>query len=182
MTEIKLEERIAVALAKLILDPSAPPARHIAVGAASPMPAARTSALSVSLCSRCTGTPLTAGHTPWRPGGSPPWSDPCLRRRCARGGSEPPRLALVGRGPGTRGPARWTSFSQRAPPPRPPRPPSGPPSLPPSLPLFSLPFVSCVPNVRPCHSYHRALLALACSPCLTVRIHFVRSPFCAACW
>ena len=40
MTDIKLEERIAVALAKLILDPSAPPARHIAVGAASPMPAA----------------------------------------------------------------------------------------------------------------------------------------------
>jgi len=40
MSEIKLEERIAVALAKLILDPSAPPARHIAVGAASPMPAA----------------------------------------------------------------------------------------------------------------------------------------------
>jgi len=40
MSEIKLEERIAVALAKQILDPSAPPARHIAVGAASPMPAA----------------------------------------------------------------------------------------------------------------------------------------------
>ncbi len=34
------EERLAAALARLILDPSAPPARHIAVGAASPIPAA----------------------------------------------------------------------------------------------------------------------------------------------
>ena len=37
---IRPEERLAVALARLILDPSAPPARHIAVGAASPIPAA----------------------------------------------------------------------------------------------------------------------------------------------
>jgi glutaconate CoA-transferase subunit B len=37
---IALEERLAVALARLILDPAAPPARHIAVGAASPIPAA----------------------------------------------------------------------------------------------------------------------------------------------
>ncbi len=35
-----LEERLAVSLARLILDPAAPPARHIAVGAASPIPAA----------------------------------------------------------------------------------------------------------------------------------------------
>lgn len=37
---IALEERLAAALARLILDPAAPPARHIAVGAASPIPAA----------------------------------------------------------------------------------------------------------------------------------------------
>jgi glutaconate CoA-transferase subunit B len=36
----KPEELMAAALARLILDPSAPPARHIAVGAASPIPAA----------------------------------------------------------------------------------------------------------------------------------------------
>ena len=34
------EERLAAAIARLILDPAAPPARHIAVGAASPIPAA----------------------------------------------------------------------------------------------------------------------------------------------
>ena len=34
------EERLIATLARLIMDPSAPPARHIAVGAASPMPAA----------------------------------------------------------------------------------------------------------------------------------------------
>ena len=34
---IKPEERIAATLARLILDPAAPPARHIAVGAASPI-------------------------------------------------------------------------------------------------------------------------------------------------
>jgi glutaconate CoA-transferase, subunit B len=37
---IRHEEIMAVALARLILDPAAPPARHIAVGAASPIPAA----------------------------------------------------------------------------------------------------------------------------------------------
>ena len=37
---IRAEERMAVALAALIEDPDAPPARHIAVGAASPIPAA----------------------------------------------------------------------------------------------------------------------------------------------
>ena len=37
---IQPEERLAAAIARLILDPLAPPARHIAVGAASPIPAA----------------------------------------------------------------------------------------------------------------------------------------------
>ncbi len=68
MTEIKLEERIAVALAKLILDPSAPPARHIAVGAASPMPAAacwlvkkRGNPVRLSLLHKRSGNPFTEG-------------------------------------------------------------------------------------------------------------------------
>ena len=37
---IQPEERLIAAIARLILDPAAPPARHIAVGAASPIPAA----------------------------------------------------------------------------------------------------------------------------------------------
>jgi glutaconate CoA-transferase subunit B len=68
MTEIKLEERIAVALAKLILDPSAPPARHIAVGAASPMPAAacwlvkkQGNPVRLSLLHKRSGNPFTEG-------------------------------------------------------------------------------------------------------------------------
>jgi len=68
MTEIKLEERIAVALAKLILDPSAPPARHIAVGAASPMPAAacwlvkkQGHPVRLSLLHKRSGNPFTEG-------------------------------------------------------------------------------------------------------------------------
>lgn len=68
MTEIKLEERIAVALAKLILDPSAPPARHIAVGAASPMPAAacwlvkkQGHPVRLSLLHKRSGNPFTQG-------------------------------------------------------------------------------------------------------------------------
>jgi glutaconate CoA-transferase subunit B len=68
MTEIKLEERIAVALAKLILDPSAPPARHIAVGAASPMPAAacwlvkkQANPVRLSLLHKRSGNPFTEG-------------------------------------------------------------------------------------------------------------------------
>ncbi|MEO8137519.1 MAG: CoA-transferase [Betaproteobacteria bacterium] len=40
MTYVRPEERLAAAIARLILDPAAPPARHIAVGAASPIPAA----------------------------------------------------------------------------------------------------------------------------------------------
>jgi glutaconate CoA-transferase subunit B len=68
MNEIKLEERIAVALAKLILDPSAPPARHIAVGAASPMPAAacwlvkkQGHPVRLSLLHKRSGNPFTEG-------------------------------------------------------------------------------------------------------------------------
>ncbi|MCA3421902.1 MAG: CoA synthetase [Roseomonas sp.] len=68
MSEIKLEERIAVALAKLILDPSAPPARHIAVGAASPMPAAacwlvkkQGHPVRLSLLHKRSGNPFTEG-------------------------------------------------------------------------------------------------------------------------
>ena len=68
MSEIKLEERIAVALAKLILDPSAPPARHIAVGAASPMPAAacwlvkkQGHPVRLSLLHQRSGNPFTEG-------------------------------------------------------------------------------------------------------------------------
>ncbi len=59
---------MAAALARLILDPAAPPARHIAVGAASPIPAAacwlvKTLGHSVrlSLLHRHSGNPFTAG-------------------------------------------------------------------------------------------------------------------------
>jgi glutaconate CoA-transferase subunit B len=62
------EELLAAALARLILDPSAPPARHIAVGAASPIPAAacwlvRKSGhpVRLSLLHRRTGNPFTEG-------------------------------------------------------------------------------------------------------------------------
>jgi glutaconate CoA-transferase subunit B len=62
------EERIAAALARLILDPSAPPARHIAVGAASPIPAAACwlvrklgHPVRLSLLHKRTGNPFTEG-------------------------------------------------------------------------------------------------------------------------
>ncbi len=65
---IRPEERMAVALAALILDPAAPPARHIAVGAASPIPAAacwlvRKSGHDVrlSLLHKPSANPFTAG-------------------------------------------------------------------------------------------------------------------------
>jgi len=65
---IKLEERLAVALAKLILDPAAPPARHIAVGAASPIPAAacwlvkkQGHPVRLSLLHKRSGNPFTEG-------------------------------------------------------------------------------------------------------------------------
>lgn len=65
---IAREEIMAAAIARLILDPQAPPARHIAVGAASPIPAAAcwlVKALGhdvrLSLLHRQTGNPFTAG-------------------------------------------------------------------------------------------------------------------------
>ncbi|PZW38942.1 glutaconate CoA-transferase subunit B [Humitalea rosea] len=65
---IALEERLAVALAELILDPAAPPARHIAVGAASPIPAAacwlvakRGHPVRLSLLHKRSGNPFTEG-------------------------------------------------------------------------------------------------------------------------
>ena len=65
---IKPEERIAATLARLILDPSAPPARHIAVGAASPIPAAacwlvkkQGHPVRLSLLHKRSGNPFTEG-------------------------------------------------------------------------------------------------------------------------
>ncbi len=62
------EERLAATLARLILDPSAPPARHIAVGAASPIPAAACwlvkllgHPVRLSLLHRRSGNPFTEG-------------------------------------------------------------------------------------------------------------------------
>jgi len=64
----KPEERLAAAIARLVLDPSAPPARHVAVGAASPVPAAACylvqklgHPLRLSLLARPTGNPFTEG-------------------------------------------------------------------------------------------------------------------------
>ncbi|CAH0222452.1 CoA-transferase [Roseomonas sp. CECT 9278] len=66
--DIAPEERIIAALARLILDPSAPPARHIAVGAASPMPAAACWLVKLmghdvrlSLLHKRSGNPFTEG-------------------------------------------------------------------------------------------------------------------------
>jgi len=65
---IRAEERLIGAMARLILDPAAAPARHIAVGAASPIPAAAcflVQALGhdvrLSLLHRPTGNPFTEG-------------------------------------------------------------------------------------------------------------------------
>ncbi len=65
---IALEERLAASLARLILDPSAPQARHIAVGAASPIPAAACwlvrklgHPVRLSLLHRRSGNPFTEG-------------------------------------------------------------------------------------------------------------------------
>jgi glutaconate CoA-transferase subunit B len=63
-----LEERLICAVARLILDPTAAPARHIAVGAASPIPAAACwlvralgHPVRLSLLHRPTGNPFTEG-------------------------------------------------------------------------------------------------------------------------
>lgn len=65
---VQPEERLACALARLILDPAAPPARHIAVGAASPIPAAacwlvkkQGHAVRLSLLHKRSGNPFTEG-------------------------------------------------------------------------------------------------------------------------
>ena len=65
---IRHEERLAAALARLILDPAAPPARHIAVGAASPIPAAACwlvrklgHPVRLSLLHKRSGNPFTEG-------------------------------------------------------------------------------------------------------------------------
>ncbi len=65
---IRLEERLVVALARLILDPAAPPPRHIAVGAASPIPAAacwlvkkQGHPVRLSLLHKRSGNPFTEG-------------------------------------------------------------------------------------------------------------------------
>ncbi len=65
---IRTEERLAATLARLILDPAAKPARHIAVGAASPIPAAACwlvralgHPVRLSLLHRRSGNPFTEG-------------------------------------------------------------------------------------------------------------------------
>jgi glutaconate CoA-transferase subunit B len=65
---IRPEERLIAAIAALILDPTAPPARHIAVGAASPIPAAACwlvrllgHNLRLSLLHQARGNPFTEG-------------------------------------------------------------------------------------------------------------------------
>ena len=62
------QERLIGAIARLILDPAAPPARHIAVGAASPIPAAACwlvkhlgHDIRLSLLHKRTGNPFTEG-------------------------------------------------------------------------------------------------------------------------
>ncbi len=65
---IALEERLAFAIASLILDPAQPVARHIAVGAASPIPAAACwlvralgHPVRLSLLHKRTGNPFSEG-------------------------------------------------------------------------------------------------------------------------
>ena len=68
MSGAKPEETLAAAIARLIMDPSAPPARHIAVGAASPIPAAACwlvkklgHPVRLSLLHKPSGNPFTEG-------------------------------------------------------------------------------------------------------------------------
>lgn len=65
---IRAEERLIGAIARLILDPAAPAARHVAVGAASPIPAAAAwlvqmlgHKVRLSLLHRREGNPFTEG-------------------------------------------------------------------------------------------------------------------------
>ncbi|MBE9605793.1 CoA synthetase [Acetobacteraceae bacterium H6797] len=68
MSPAKHEEMLASAVARLILDPSAPPVRHIAAGAASPIPAAACwlvkkmgHPVRLSLLHKPNGNPFTEG-------------------------------------------------------------------------------------------------------------------------
>ena len=68
LTMVAPEERLAAALARLIADPAALPARHIAVGAASPIPAAACwlvtkggADVRLSLLHKRSGNPFTEG-------------------------------------------------------------------------------------------------------------------------
>jgi glutaconate CoA-transferase subunit B len=65
---VRPEERLIAVLARLILDPAAPRARHIAVGAASPIPAAacwmvrkQGHSVRLSLLHKRSGNPFTEG-------------------------------------------------------------------------------------------------------------------------
>ncbi len=65
---IRPEERLAATIARLILDPTAPTARHVAVGAASPIPAAASwlvkklgHSIRLSLLHRPQGNPFSEG-------------------------------------------------------------------------------------------------------------------------
>ena len=104
---IALEERMAAAIAGLILDPAAPPVRHIAVGAASPIPAAacwlveegRPSGAAVA-AAQAQRQPVHRGHAravrPHRPGPHRPFLP---RRRPDRraGEHQPDRHRRVAR-------------------------------------------------------------------------------------
>jgi glutaconate CoA-transferase subunit B len=66
--DVRPEERLIGAIARLILDPSAPPARHVAVGAASPIPAAACllvrhlgQPIRVTLIARVDANPFSEG-------------------------------------------------------------------------------------------------------------------------
>lgn len=68
MSEVLPEERLIGAIARLILDPSRPRARHVAIGAASPIPSAAaylareiTGDLRVSVLYKRRGNPFTDG-------------------------------------------------------------------------------------------------------------------------
>lgn len=68
MNAVRQEERLIAALAALIRDPAAPPVRHVAVGAASPIPAAACwlaralgSPMRISIIQARTRNPFTEG-------------------------------------------------------------------------------------------------------------------------
>ena len=68
MSDGKIEELLAVTICRLVLDPAQPTARHVAVGAASPIPAAACYLaqklgypIRLSLLARASGNPFTDG-------------------------------------------------------------------------------------------------------------------------